>query len=111
MEGWNRVVRNEKLGGMFDFFNRKPAAVYLGVFFDKETSDLKVTEIKEDGPAEKAGLKVGDEIVAIDDTKLSERKDLFALLQKKKVGDEITVEVLRDGSTVKLSLKLAKRPE
>ena len=59
-------------------------------------------------PAEKAGLQptrrdaagqlhLGDIITAIDDKPVKSVNDLFAALERHKVGDTITVKVLRDG--------------
>lgn len=105
-EDWDRLVKGEKWGGRFG----RGEQAYLGVAFDPESDSLKVDEIRKDTPADKAGLKAGDVLLSVDGKKLTTRKDLTLLLQKKKPGDEITVEVQRDDKTLKLSVKLAKRP-
>jgi serine protease Do len=86
------------------------ANAYMGVGFDPETTDLKLTQVTEGLPAEKAGLKVGDVITDIDGTKLQKRADLLAYLQKKKPGDTIEVAVDRDGESMKFKVKLIERP-
>jgi len=80
------------------------------VAFDPESDDLKVTEVTKDSPASKSGFKAGDVIVRIDEAKLEARKDLMEYMRKKKIGDEVTVHVLRDEKPMKFTLKLAKRP-
>jgi serine protease Do len=108
---WDRLAKGDSWGGFsLPFFDKAANAAYLGVVFDKDTSDLKIDEITEGTPAEKAGLKVGDVIVAIDDSKLKNRTELFEFMAKKKPNDEVTVVVKRDGEEKKIKVKLGKRP-
>jgi membrane-associated protease RseP (regulator of RpoE activity) len=87
----------------------KPTA-YLGAGFSLDTDDLEITNVYEDSPADRAGLKIGDLIVRLDNKKVSKRSDLAAFLSKKKPGDEITVDVRTpDDEEVTIDLKLARR--
>ena len=61
-------------------------------------------------PAEKAGLKVGDIITKLDGTAIDQNNSLSALVNKHKVGDKVTVTVLRDGKETKLDVTLAAAP-
>lgn len=63
-----------------------------------------------DSPAAKSDLKVGDIITKIDDTAIDQNNSLSALVNKHKVGDKITLTVLRDGKEVKVSLTLGAAP-
>ena len=63
-----------------------------------------------DGPADKAGLREGDVITAIDGTRIETRTPLEDLLAQHAPGDTITLEVVRDGRTVTVSLTLGTRP-
>jgi membrane-associated protease RseP (regulator of RpoE activity) len=88
----------------------KPTA-YLGAGFSFDTDDLEITNITEDSPADRAGLKVGDLIVRLDNKKVSKRSDLAAFLAKKRPGDEITVDVRTENDEeVTMDVKLGKRP-
>jgi serine protease Do len=112
---WDRLVKSESWGGFggFSGFFNPPAtsSAYLGVVFDKDTTDLKIDEVSEGTAADKAGLKAGDVIVAIDDVKLKARSELTDFMKKKKPNDEITVTVNRAGEEKKIKVKLGKRPE
>lgn len=78
-----------------------------------------VLNVIEGGPADKAGLKptsrnplgqveLGDILVRIDDNRLESIDDLFRYLDTKKVGDQVTVEYLRDDKVLKTDLTLER---
>jgi 2-alkenal reductase len=62
-------------------------------------------------PAAKAGLKDGDIITAIGDTKLDSNTSLRAALLKYKPGDTVAMDVLRGNQTLTVNVTLATRPE
>lgn len=61
-------------------------------------------------PADKAGLRDGDIITAISDTKLDSNTSLRAALLKHKPGETVTLEVLRDGKPLSVNVTLTTRP-
>jgi serine protease Do len=63
-----------------------------------------------DSPADHAGLKSGDIITKIDNTAIDERNSLSALVNRHKVGDKVTLSVLRDGKEQKIDLTLGAAP-
>jgi S1-C subfamily serine protease len=78
------------------------------------------------GPADKAGIRGGDEevtvqemqwvvggdvIVKVDDSPIESFDDLIAFLSDKKPGDEVTVEVSRDGKPKSFEVTLGERPK
>lgn len=63
----------------------------------EQAHGLLVLWLEEGGPAEKAGLIVGDIIVAIGGQAVGDADDLFAALNSDTVGKTIAVEVLRGG--------------
>jgi len=70
---------------------------------------LLVLWLEEGGPAEKAGLFVGDILVAISDQPVSESDDLFAALGSDIVGRSIAVEVLRGGRPETVNVTVGER--
>lgn len=71
----------------------KELSEYFGV--DKGTG-LLIERIDEDGPADKAGLRVGDVIVNADGMRVESTQELSKLIQDKEKGDKITIEFIRD---------------
>lgn len=68
-------------------------AEHFGV---KEGLGLIVTRLTEKGPAEKAGVKVGDVIVRADGRRVESVDALVDVVQDRKKGDKIKIELLRD---------------
>lgn len=62
------------------------------------------------GPADKAGLKDNDVIVALDGVALNDNNPLVSMLLKYKPGDTLKVTVMRDNQTLTLELTLGERP-
>jgi len=62
-------------------------------------------------PAEEAGLQDGDIIVAIDGEQITADSDLSLMIVPHKVGDTITLRVLRGSSTRELDLTLGALPQ
>jgi len=69
-----------------------------------------VAGLTEGTKAEASGLKVGDCLVAVDDTQISSTSDLTKILQSHKVGDKVNVMISRNGKilTVKVELSESK---
>lgn len=59
-------------------------------------------------PADKAGLVENDIILEIDGKKLTADNDLSKVIQKRNVGDELTLKVWSDGQEKTVKLKLAE---
>ncbi|MFI5227156.1 MAG: S1C family serine protease [Candidatus Limnocylindrales bacterium] len=61
-------------------------------------------------PADKAGIKDGDIITSIEGTMIDTAHPLDAVIAQFAPGRTVTVEVYRDGSTIKLQVTLGTRP-
>ena len=70
-----------------------------------------IVELVTDSPADKAGVKENDIIVKIGGQQLDEDNGLTEVIAKKKVGDEVSLEIYRDGEELKLKVKLEEAGE
>ena len=61
-------------------------------------------ELTRGGPAEKAGIKVGDRLISLGGVEIKNSNDIIGVRDSHKVGDSITVVVERNGSTHTLTL-------
>jgi aminopeptidase N len=73
-----------------------PVTPRLMVVLKEEEGKVKVQDFAPESVSEKAGLKKGDVILALDDTKIESVDDVKIFLLYKKKGDAVTVKVMRD---------------
>lgn len=67
-----------------------------------------ITDVSSNSPASKAGLQVGDIIVAIDKTTLDETHAYINTLFQYSAGDMVTLTVNRDGNQIKVQVTLGE---
>jgi serine protease Do len=80
----------------------------LGVVTEEVEGGVKVTELTDEGAAKKTGIKLGDIITKIDDTKIEDPDQLSETVRKHKPGDKVNVTVLRDKKEQKMTAELSK---
>ena len=96
------------------------------VLNQKDAIGFLVVTVVEDSPASNAGLMGsektieingrsypmgGDIILAVDEIEVRKIDDILIHLQRaKSVGDEMVLEVLRDGRTTNITIVLQERP-
>lgn len=86
---------------------------FLGVTTDKDDAGAKITDVTKESAADKAGLKEGDIITKVGDTKIENPADLSEAISAKKPKDEVQVTYKRDGKekTVKAVLQERKNSD
>ncbi len=70
--------------------------------------ELMIGEILAEGPAARAGLDVGDVILAVASKQVRFSKDVANALKKVKVGTEVAVSVRRGGETEEVKVAVGK---
>ncbi|EHQ26947.1 M61 family metallopeptidase [Mucilaginibacter paludis] len=86
--------------------NRNDA--FLGISLAPITGRNIIASISRNSPAWVAGVSANDELLAIDGASVS---DLDKYLAKKKPGDQIELNLNRDGIEIKLSITLSKNEQ
>jgi serine protease Do len=93
---------------------------WLGVMIQKVTPELRgklglkeekgalVADVTPGGPADKAGIKRGDVIVAFDGKEIKEMNDLPMVVASTAVGKAVTVEVWRKNKKETLQVKIGE---
>lgn len=69
-----------------------------------------VEAVGQDSPAAKAGIRPGDLIVKFNDREIRDFSELRRRVAQSKIGEDLPVEVLRDGKKVPLKVRLAEEP-
>jgi S1-C subfamily serine protease len=63
------------------------------------------------GPAEAAGLQVGDVVLKLDGQPTPTVDAVHKLLTRERIGRKVTLDVLRNGTLVKMNLAVTERPD
>jgi len=80
----------------------------IGVLL-KETSDqgtLEIERLVPGSPAEKAGLRPGDQLLAVEGKDIKQVKDIHDVLAEKGWGKSVTFSILRNGETKEVTVIL-----
>jgi len=93
------------LGIVAQDISREEAARY-GL---KEPKGAKITRVFANSPAEAAGLREGDIIIAYDGEPITNSRKLARLIEESPAGHQARVRILRDGKEQELTATLASR--
>lgn len=97
-------------------------STYLGVRTVELTPELRahfgvpedrgvmVSWLQEDGPAERAGVRVGDILATLDGEGVASTRDILGRLRDREPGESVVVELWRDGRLEQLGVVLDERP-
>lgn len=89
-----------------------PSDAYMGAQIgNAEDTGVEVLELIKDGPADKAGLQVGDVINEVNGANAKNVNGLMTLLGFFDPGDKVEVMLSREGKEKKISLELGQRPD
>ncbi|MCL5668991.1 MAG: Do family serine endopeptidase, partial [Gammaproteobacteria bacterium] len=96
---------------------------WLGILIQDVTAELAesfgmdkpqgalVAKLLPDGPAQKAGIQVGDIIVEFNGKPVEESSMLPRLVGRSKLGDSVPVKIIRNGKPLTLKVKIAELPK
>jgi serine protease Do len=100
--------------------NGKISRPYLGIRYRLITRDLAILnevpqgayiqEVLGDSPAEKAGIKTGDIVTKIDGQQINTDTKISDMIQQRKPGDSLSLEVWTDGQTRTVNVTLQESP-
>jgi serine protease Do len=74
---------------------KRAGRAFLGVSTDESKDGVIITDISKGSAAEKSGLEKDDIIVSIDGVKIDNPTRLSEFIEKKKVNDEVSIDILR----------------
>ncbi|MGZ3473248.1 MAG: trypsin-like peptidase domain-containing protein [Polyangiales bacterium] len=83
------------------------AALAKALGLDRPRGAL-VAQIEKSGPADKAGVRVGDLVVGVDNTEIVHAEDLPRMVANDAPGTHLKLRVLREGRKVELDATLAR---
>jgi Zn-dependent M28 family amino/carboxypeptidase len=74
--------------------------------FAQEDPGYALSGVTKGGPADRAGIKPGDNIIQLGDSKIGNLEDFDSALRKYKAGDKVPVVLQRDGQEVTVEVTL-----
>ncbi|HVF55732.1 MAG TPA: PDZ domain-containing protein, partial [Pyrinomonadaceae bacterium] len=91
----NRVALPEKLREKFNL---------------QQSSGLMILSVEADGPADRAGIMMGDILLALGDAAIPDTDDAQALFAGLEVGAAVKARILRGGEPGEVEITLGERP-
>ncbi|HEX6940715.1 MAG TPA: Do family serine endopeptidase [Longimicrobiales bacterium] len=98
------VVRRPRLGVAVEEINATDAEVY-GL---EEVAGAEVKQVQEDTPAERAGLKIGDVVVALDGKPIESATQLISELARRQPGERVELGIIRDRKRRTVTVELGQ---
>jgi len=93
--------------GMFPL--RLPSSLRKSLNLPRE-SGIMVVAVEAESPAEKAGVMIGDVLVALDAAPMRDTDDVQSYLGGERVGKPVSASIIRGGSLRELTLVVGERP-
>ena len=83
--------------------------VAIGLAANKTEDGIKVRSVETDGPAEKAGIEVGDVIQQANEAPIDKLQDLIIQIAATASGKELSLNIDRDGESKDFKLQVDLR--
>jgi S1-C subfamily serine protease len=87
----------------------RPPRPWVGFYTQPLAGHIVIAGLVAGGPAEKCGLREGDIIVAVNDTEIRSRAELYREIWKKMPGERLSMRILRDEEAVTVEVIGANR--
>ncbi len=84
---------------------------FLGVVTKTTDNGAYIQEVVSGSAAEAAGLKVGDKITSLAGQSTNKTSELSSAIKKQKVGENVTVNYIRNGQSMSTTAKLTTRKD
>jgi serine protease Do len=86
---------------------------YLGMALRPTPPDVAgvfVAGVEPGSPAARAGVRPGDLVVRFDDEEVGDPASLVLLLTRAPIGERVTLDVVRDGASIAVTVEVGRRP-
>jgi thiol-disulfide isomerase/thioredoxin len=84
---------------------------WLGIALESGKKGAAVKQVVPGSPAEDAGLRDGDQVIAVGDTKTRTPDDLQKTIRALQISDRVTLHVVRGDDTIELEATLRGMPD
>jgi hypothetical protein len=98
------VIETEKTGQVPE------NAAFMGINGEDVEVGARITNVVDEGPAFKAGIKSGDIVIQVQDQPITSYRDLLSNIRRFEAGQSSKLQVSREGEIVDLEITFGKRP-
>jgi serine protease Do len=112
-EDWERLLAGEGWGrlSLNPFANPEMPVLGIEMGITRRIKGVPVMMVIPRSPAAAAGVRIGDVILSIDKSEISNGNELLQVLAKKQGGDVIDLGVLREDRKLEFKVTLARREQ
>jgi len=89
---------------------RRQLTAFLGVTVSDRAGGVVLTQLVPGGPAEQAGLRIGDQLRKLGNQTIRTSSDVPETVRTYAPGNKIVAEVVRQGELKRLRIELGRRP-
>lgn len=75
-----------------------------------DTKGVLIADVSKGEPGDKAGLKAGDIVIAVDGKKATDSRTLVGIIGSKSPNDKVVLTVIRDSKQQNITVTLGERP-
>lgn len=89
---------------------RRQMTAFLGVSLSDRGDHVVLSELVADGPGELGGLMIGDKLVKLGNKQIRRSSEVLEMMRKHSPGEELKVQVDREGNPLNFTIRLGTRP-
>jgi serine protease Do len=110
VNAYNQIIKTGKVsrGSIGIYFQRDQRPELLKAY-GVNSGGVFVTEVNPGGPAERAGIKPEDVIIAFNNKPIKDGDELMTSVANTPVGSKVPVTLLRDGKKMEVNLEVGDR--
>ena len=73
-----------------------------------DSTGVYIQSVEDNSDADRAGIKVGDKVVSIDNQTIESGNDVKKAIQEKYPGDKVSIKVMRNGREKTINVELTE---
>ncbi len=90
---------------------RRQMTAFIGVNLSDRGDHVVLAGLTPGGPAERSGLRIGDRLEKLGKRQVRSAADVLESMRNRSPGDQLQVQVIRNGQTIDVAVRLETRPE
>lgn len=89
----------------------RPERAWIGAYFQSGDKGVMVVGLVPGGPAQAAGIREGDVVLAVNFCTVETRRDVYEELWKKRADEKVVLKILRQGGVIEVEVVSGSRED